>query len=114
MPFMLLPEDPFALVGDLVSEDVEVNVGKSCPKPGVDKENDCWSLRTEELVFAMVPLFIKLEGRSPNLGNANVFSVVAYAPRCCDAACGGDAPTLAPVNDMRFRYSFNSVLSFST
>ena len=63
---------PFMLVGDFVVMELE-----DCflLMPGkLEFEADaprCWPICVGELVLAIEPLFIKLEGRSPNLGNAN-------------------------------------------
>ena len=77
LPFTKLPVEgagkgPFGLVGDFVLTELEDCFLLMPGRLGFEADAArCWPICVGELVFAIEPLFIKLEGRSPNLGNAN-------------------------------------------
>ena len=63
---------PLGLVGDFALIELDDSFRVIPGKLGfeVDAER-CWPIWVGELVLAIEPLFMKLEGRSPNFGKAN-------------------------------------------
>ena len=59
-------------VGDLALVETEDSLLVIPGKLGLEDDAEgCWPIWLDELVLAIEPLFIKLDGKSPNLGNAN-------------------------------------------